>query len=158
MVALNGSGQAKSNFRKRKHQVEGLIPEKRKETVKLTTIRASITSLQVCRLVPLVTSKNSSLVVFRICKVSFTRYKFLSFILNCYTTTHFFLSHKHKTQSKLSQLLIKSFQIEYSYRVLDEATVKTKKKRVYCTLTLVFSLLVIGGNEITWPSASTRQG
>lgn len=42
---------------------------KREEKGKLTTIRASITSLQVCRLVALVTSKNNSLVVFLICEV-----------------------------------------------------------------------------------------
>ena len=42
--------------------------KKEGEKEKLTMIRASIMSLQVCRLVELVTSKNNSLVVFLICK------------------------------------------------------------------------------------------
>lgn len=38
--------------------------------VQLTMIRASMTSLHVCRLVALVTSRNNSLVVFLICRVT----------------------------------------------------------------------------------------
>lgn len=43
--------------------------ESERKVASLTTIRASMMSLHVCRLASLVTSRNSSLVVFLICEI-----------------------------------------------------------------------------------------
>lgn len=108
--------------------------------LKLTVIRASITCLQVWRLVPLVTSKNNSLVVFFICETQSCHFMIILFkhtqpvtIMVCVSQNTAQLI-SNKTHSNLSPL---------------------GKQRIH---TLVFSLLVIGGNEITCPSASTRHG
>lgn len=116
---------------------------RRLEAGLLTKTRASMMSLQICRLVALVTSKNKLEVVFLILK----------------RNEHFRKEESYQQQTPATATLNLGKPPTVPLKLTDRPrAVRTRTRRGPGRPTLVFSLLVIGGKEMTSPSASRRQG